>query len=267
MKTVPYTISKDDRLLIISANSGGGGFKMARLSCCYQKVYWYSHKTNGEHPWTMPKDYTCTERILAKNHFDRKLPNGEVVPLFGQRVSRFWDDDGWIIRWQSIYNSMDLPDQMLVFVSHDSPIEIRQWFPNSTIINLFEEDSINSSNWHLKTSANYRIDHHLSGMKPFLKNQYALDLDYILKNKKNPMFRDIWLFQTLQRLDWDEEAYKLYDRHEHLRIACENKLRKSQSKYCDINTTWETFNVDLLKPLLGNLNKNYDKVYSNPRFY
>lgn len=267
MKMKSCIISEDDRILIISANSGGGGWKMARLACCYENVYWYNHKTNGEYPWTMPDDYTCTERLLAKNHFDRKLPDGKVVPLFGERVSRFWNDDSWISRWNEIFNSLDLPKKMLVSVVHDSPAELRQWFPNSFIINIFEEDSSVSSNWHLRTSANYRINHHFSGMRPDYKNKYAQTLDYIIEHKENATFKDIWLYTTFQTLDWDEDLAKLYKQHEYFRIHCENRLRKSQSKYCDINTTWKTFAVDLLKPALGQLNDNYFKIFSNPRFY
>jgi len=267
MKMKPCIISEDDRLLVISANSGGGGWKMARLSCCYENVYWYAHKTNGEYPWTMPEDYTCTERLLAKNHFDRKLPDDKTVPLFGERISRFWDNDEWMVKWNTIFDSLDLPNKMLVTVVHDSPAEIRQWFPNSFIINIFEEDSTNSSNWHLKTSANYRINHHFSGMKPDYKNKYAKVLDHIIVNKENATFKDIWLYNTFQTFEWDDETYNLYEQYEHHRIHCENKLRQSQSEYCNINTTWNTFNVDMLKPALGDLNDNHIKVYSNPRFY
>lgn len=265
MKTTHSIISEDDRLLIVSANSGGGGWKMARLSCCYEGVYWYACDSNGDHPWTMPDDYECTERLLAKNHFNRYLPNGDVVPLFGERVSRFWNDDAWIQRWQRLYNQLDLPDKKLVFVSHDSPQELRNWFPNSFIINLYEDDSKNSSNWHLRTSANYRIDHHFSGMKPAYKNRYQNIIDLILNNKASPTFKDIWLYNTFQCFDWTDELYKLYEDYEHHRIHCENLLRQSQSAYCDINTTWNTFSVDILKAL-GKLDDNYTKVFGLPRF-
>jgi len=266
MKTTHSIISEDDRLLIVSANSGGGGWKMARLSCCYEHVYWYACDSNGEHPWTMPDDYDCTERLLAKNHFNRYLPNGDVVPLFGERVSRFWNDNAWMQRWQQIWNNLNLPDKKLVFVTHDHPIDIRSWFPNSTIINVYEEDSTNSSNWHLRTSANYRIDHHFSGMKPEYKNQYQQTIDTILANKSNAQFRDIWLYNTFRTFDWTDELTILYERYEHERLHCENLMRKQQSDYCNINTTWQTFTVDLLEPLLGPIDDNHTKIFRLARF-
>lgn len=266
MRTIPYTISEDDRLLIVSANSGGGGWKMARLSCCYDRVYWYADKNNGEHPWTLPDDYECTERILAKQHFNRILPNGDVVPLFGERVSRFWNDDEWMMRWQMLFYSLDLPDKKLVYVSHDSPKDIRTWFPNSTIINLYEEDSRNSSDWHLQTSANYRINHHFSGMKPAYQNRYQKMIDTILTSKKDPQTRDIWLYETFGTLQWTEELKSLYEEYEHHRIKCENHMRLQQADYCNLTTTWKTFNPDMLETFLGKLDDNHTKVYGLKRF-
>ena len=265
-----YTLSADDNFVIVSANSGGGGWKMARLSCCYENVYWYKYKSNGEYPWTMPEDYTCTERKLAKNHFDRILPDGKVVPLFGERVSRFWDDDAWMDRWRELYANLDLPDGKLVSVSHDSPFLLRKWFPNAFIINLYEEDSKVSADWHLQTSSNYRINHHFSGMRPEYKNAYAKKLDHIIVNKpwgEEATFKDIWLYDTHRLYEWTDDLYEEYKQHEYYTIGEENRMRKHQSMFCDINTTWDEFDVTILEPALGKINKNYGRVFSNPRFF
>jgi len=265
MKTTPYIISEDNRFLIISANSGGRGFAMGRIVCCHEDVYWYVNETNGKTPWDHTEDHTCTERKLAKNHFDRVLPCGNILPMFGERVSRFWDNEGWIFQWQYLIKNLDLPDKKLVYISHDSPKEIRSWFPNSTIINIFDDDSFDSSQWHLKTSANYRIDHHFSGMKPMEVNRYQGILNEIIENKENAMTRDIWLYSTFQTLDWDPELTKLYEQYEQHRIRCENKLRQMQTEYCDINITWKTLDIKILSPLLGKLDCNYDKVLRNSK--
>lgn len=262
-----YTLSTDDNFVIVSANSGGGGWKMARLACCYENVYWYKCKSNGDHPWTMPEDYTCTERKLAKNHFDRILADGKVVPLFGHRVSRFWNDDKWKAQWRKLYEQLKIPNGKLVFVSHDEPFLLRKWFPNAFIINLYEHDSRTSSNWHLQTSSNYRIDHHFSGMKPDYKNEYAKKLDHIITNKSDATFKDIWLYDTHHRYEWTDKLYTEYKEYEHYIIGEENRIRKHQLIFCDVNTTWSEFKVSMLEPALGKVNKNYDKVFSNPRFF
>lgn len=264
MKTKLSTISEDDRLLIISANSGGGGWRMARLACCHSNVYWYTSKSNGQTPWDMTNDFSCTERLLAPNHFDRTLPCGNVMPIFGERISRFWDDNKWINKWRSIYNRLELPNKKLVYVSHDSPKEIRSWFPNCTIINIYEEDSSNSAKWHIKTSSNYRINHHYSGMKPDYKNNYQIMLDYIIQNKIDSSFKDIWLYQTHRTLTWSNELIDLYHKHEYQQCENENKLRQSQQELCDVNITWNTFDLSQLK-VLGKLNGNFSKVFRNPR--
>lgn len=265
MKMTHYTLSIDDNFVIVSANSGGRGWKMARLSCCYENVYWYKSKSNGEYPWTMPKDYTCTERKLAKSHFDRILFDGKVVPLFGERVSRFWDDDAWINQWRKLYNNLNLPNGKLVYVSHDSPSLLRRWFPNAFIINLYDDDSRVSADWHIQASSNYRIDHHFSGMKPNYKNAYAKKLDHIIANKSSAAFKDIWLYDTHRLYEWTDDLHEEYKKYEYSTVNKENEIRKDQYIFCDVNTTWNEFEVTMLEPVLGKLDNNYDKIFSKSR--
>lgn len=259
------TLSRDDNFVIVSANSGGRGWKMARLSCCYKSVYWYKCESNGEYPWTFPKDYTCTERTLAKNHFDRVLPDGKITPLFGERVSRFWNDNAWMHRWRELYNNLNLPNGKLVYVSHDPPQSLRNWFPNAIIINLYDDDSKVSANWHLQASSNYRIDHHFSGMKPDYKNTYAKKLDHIIASKPLATFKDIWLYDTYRLYEWTDNLYEEYKQYEYYTVNKENEIRKDQHIFCDVNTTWDEFKVTMLEPLLGELDNNYGKIFSKSR--
>ena len=103
-------------------------------------------------------------------------------------------------------------------------------------------------------------------MKPAYKNQYQQTIDTILANKSNAQFRDIWLYNTFRTFDWTEELTTLYERYEHERLYCENLMRKQQSDYCDVNTTWQTFTVDLLEPLLGPIDDNHTKIFRLARF-
>ena len=91
-------------------------------------------------------------------------------------------------------------------------------------------------------------------------------IDTILTSKKDPQFRDSWLYETFGTLQWTEELTSLYEQHEHHRIQCENYMRLQQADYCNLTTTWKTFDVDMLKTFLGKLDDNYTKVYSLQRF-
>ena len=267
MKTAPSTISHDDRILVISANFGGRGWRMARLSTCYSGVYWYKSEKNGEFPWSFPKDFSCTERLLAPNHFDRHLSDGSVAPIFGERISRFWNNDNWKDRWIEIWNTLDLPEEKLVYVVHDEPKQIREWFPNSTIINLYDYDSKVSANWHLQTSANYRISHHFSDMKPDYRNHLQRTMDWIIDIKgSEAKFKDIWLCETHGVLEWNDELYEEYKQHEYQFVDEENWMRYDQREWADFTTTWDEFHPNQLKPFLGELDDNHTSVLGNSKF-
>ncbi len=268
----PYTISDEHKLIIISANSGGRGWKMARLTTCYEYVYWYKSKSNGEYPWTLPDNFECDERRLAKMHFDRKMPCGNIAPLFGYRVSRFWDDDGWKARWRELYDKLQKPTmdegQCLVYVSHEDPKTLREWFPNACIFCVYDKDSSVSAYWHLQTSAEYRIDHHFSGMKPDYRNNYQKTLDWIIEIRGDEAkFKDIWMYETHDKLEWNEELIAEYTQHELKTIDAENTLRYENREHADLTTTWDDFHVDLLKPFLGDLDANHTKILSPPQYY
>jgi hypothetical protein len=49
--------------LFILANQGAGGHRLGRIISCFNNVYWYSSKHNGEHPW----DVFFTEAVSGKN--------------------------------------------------------------------------------------------------------------------------------------------------------------------------------------------------------
>lgn len=221
------------KLLFISCNHGAGGHRLGRIVSCSDKVYWYAHKSNGYTPLDLPKQDICLERNIASHHFDRRLADNSMVPAIGERISLFWDDDEWLNNWNKIMNTLVIPNQYLVFVLHETPKQLRKWFPKSYIINLIDTDVENSLKRHLRSSSNFRIDVKHHGQKPAYKNKHQLDIDYCLSKSISTM-RKLWEYQN---------PHKDYVDNERQKMISLNHDRIKQMSFANHSTSWSNFKL------------------------
>lgn len=234
------------KLLFISCNHGAGGHRLGRIISCFNSVYWYSHESNGKTPFDTPDQDICKERLIANYHYDRRLSDGSIVPAIGERISLFWNNDEWLHNWNRIMNTLSLPDQYLTFVLHETPKQLREWFPNSYIINFVDDDIERSLQRHLKSSSKFRIDVKHIGQKPQYKNKHQKDIDYCLSKSINTM-RELWEYQN---------PTKDYINNERQKMTSLNNSRIKQKSFSNHTMSWNNFNL----PDLGKLNTNTDNL-------
>lgn len=221
------------KLLFISCNHGAGGHRVGRIISSFDSVYWYSHPSNGILPQDVPEQKICKERLIANYHFDRRLSDDSMVPAIGERISLFWEDDGWLKNWNRIMNTLELPNQFITFVQHETPKQLREWFPESYIINFIDNDVEYSLKRHLKSSSNFRIDVKHIGQKPPYKNQHQKDIDHCLSNSINTM-RELWEYQN---------PNKDYVENERQKMILLNNERAEQKSFSDHTMSWEDFKL------------------------
>jgi len=247
------------KLLLISANRGGGGWQFNRLLCCMEDIYWYDHPSNGKHPWQYVSENN-QETKWSPHHFDRLLPDGSVIPLVGERIACYWQDDAWLENWHTIMAQLKLPQGWISIMCHDCPRELRRWFPKACIINLIDDDPVNSGQRHYSTSANYRVNFKHRGQKPDYKTKFAELNEYIQTHSSTPKAKDRWLYQTHGHLSWNNDLEKQYLQHCIDQNIQQNKQKHQQKNYADINTTWNTLDLDKLQNKFGIINEKYHTI-------
>lgn len=251
-----------NNLLLITSNQGAGGWRLSRLLSCHQRVYWFKTSENGEHPWSYPEtDSLCYEKAVSKHHYDREFSNKSKFPVLGERIAKFWDDDAWIDRWYDIIDTLDIDDTLFYpIVVHDTPKTLREWFPDSTIINLIDDDPLYSCERHLTTSANFRINYHFSGMKPDYENEHQRMLNTILSIKPNAVYKDIYLFKHHHTLNWDNNTIKQYEKYERSHAIKQNNIRVLEQSFANFTMTWHNYNPISLESIFGTINENYKRI-------
>lgn len=234
------------KLLFISCNHGAGGHRLGRILSCFDSVYWYAHESNGYTPVDLPKQNICLERNIASHHYDRRLSDNSIVPAIGERISLFWNDDSWLDNWNKIMNTLVLPNKYLTFVLHETPKQLREWFPKSYIINMIDDDVEYSLKRHLKSSANFRINVKHHGQKPKYKNKHQNDIDHCINKSINTM-QGLWEYQN---------PNKDYIENERQKMLSLNKSRLEQKAFSDHTMSWKNFSL----PDLGKCDLIFDEL-------
>ena len=244
-----------DQLIFVLASPAGGGYRLGRLICCFDNVYWYEAKLNGRYPYSVYYSSGLKGKLISPYHFDRRTQTG-MIPLVGERVERFWDDT-------EEYYSNVWPDQMkiagaedilkqgkkLVWVLHDMPNDLTR-FPNAKIINLVDNDLESVIDRYLVTTALFPVSIENPGLKPNDDNEYTTKLKALEKINPNPTYRDFWMWENYNVPQYSETVDTEY------RIYVSNLIKKNdrsavkENPKC-LNITWDTLDIDLIKQFIG----------------
>ena len=253
----------DSQLMIISACPGAGGYRMSRILSCFENVYWYDHKNNGHTPWEFSQNGICKEQKFSKYHYDRILYNNQTIPLIGERIAKYWVDEKWLDNWHNLMQNINLSDNFIYpIVVHDTPKQLRNWFPNSTIINLYDTNITATVDRHYKTSANYRVNFELKTQKPIYENNYQKDINYLIDVLPNPTVADLWLYQNYKTITWTDERKTNYRFSELNKIVLSHYKKIKEKKFADYNLCWKNLNLSQINNF-GILDHNYEKLLSS----
>jgi hypothetical protein len=243
------TIFNNTNYLFILANQGAGGHRLGRIISCFNNVYWYSSKHNGEHPWDVFLDNTIAGKDISKYHYDRTLGN-KTVPVLGERILKWWDSEDWDkfynTTWLTEFKKITFPDNMIIhWVLHDTPAELHKKFPQAKIISLIDTDIELVTDRYMQTTAKFPCAINHFNLKPSYKNQYAHYVDELV----NPTEQQLW-FQINKN---STETDYINCIKENLTLL--NNVRQSYVNKNYLTVTWGTLDIDILKSFL-----NSDKI-------
>lgn len=198
-----------DNLLFISFEPGGGGHKFARIIATLPEVYWYSNERNGRRPWNVHSTNPFRQRKISKNHFDRIMPNGHMLPPTWDLLSEFIPDEDFY------YNNIYEPQfklaggydisQFIPICTHSLPSKIRKYFTNSKIINLIGDANVIARR-NLKTTAFFpaylKLDWITGRDTDYGKYLYEVSKEL----GENFTKQDLWLYEH-KNLTYDDYVY------------------------------------------------------------
>ena len=153
-------VYNNSNFIFVSFEPGSRGHNIGRVLCSLPEVYWYSNLDNGINPWNVShKSDWIIQRRIAPKHFDRTMPNGEVLPPVWDYVKDFVDCDTYYrdlfpAQFEKAQGHQYLNTHRLLYCTHSLPKEILTQFPNSRVINVVAEvDDI--VNRYMRTTAHF----------------------------------------------------------------------------------------------------------------
>ena len=255
-----------DQLIFVLASPAGGGYRLARIICCLDNVYWYEAKLNGKYPYSIYYTPELKGRDISPYHFDRRTTKG-MVPLIGERVERFWHDP-------EAYYSQVWPREMqhcgadkildsgkkLLWVLHDLPTDLDR-FPNAKIINLVDRDLEQVIDRYLTTTALFPVSIENPALKPKVDNAYTTVLKGLEQINPTPTYRDFWMWETYQIAVYSTAHDNEYREYVSELIKTNDRsLIKENPKH--LTVTWDTLDIESIRTFLDAdvVDPNYIKL-------
>ena len=259
--------TKSDQLIFVLASPAGGGYRLGRILCCFDNVFWYSCVRNGMFPYSIFRKNPNKPRLAAakvkgrtisKYHFDRRTQTC-MIPLLGERIEKFWKDNQletlYKENWNNEFRIAGGPEILnigasILWVLHDIPSNLENKFPNAKIINLLDDDIYSVIDRYLTTTALFPFKIENTNLKPLEDNQVSKDLAELEKLNANPTYRDYWA--------WTNKGVPVYDNlfnEDYIKyvssiiISQQQELTKENPKY--LTVTWDTLNIESIKQFIG----------------
>lgn len=255
-----------DKLIFVLASPAGGGYRLGRIVCCFNNVFWYEAIRNGKYPWRIFSSDQVKGKEISSYHFDRRT-NSNMIPLLGERIERFWNssdlDQLYSVNWTNEMDAAGAKEileagKSLVWVLHDTPEYLLSRFPNAKIINLVDDDINKVIDRYLVTTALFPINIENSKLKPGYENDHSKSIRELEAVRPNATYRDFWAWENLQIPTYNttmDDAYKDYVssmlKQQHLERI------KNCPKY--LSVSWDNLNIDSIKDFIGasTINENY----------
>lgn len=271
-----YTNS--DQLIFVLASPAGGGYRLGRIVCCLDNVYWYSCQNNGLTPWSIfrsnPDDPSLAPskvkgRNISKYHFDRRTTHG-MIPLLGERIEKFWNTDQLDTFYKENWNEEFIKaggaeilnsGKSILWVLHDIPQSLESKFPNAKIINLLDDDVYAVIRRYLITTALFPFKIENKNLKPIVDNEVSENLLELEKLNPNPTYRDYWAWVNKKQPEYSTLYNEEYIKYvSSIVISQQNEMTKKNPKY--LTVTWDTLDIEIIKQFVGSLtiNDNYKQL-------
>lgn len=255
-----------DKLIFVLASPAGGGYRLGRIICCFDNVFWYEAIRNGKYPWRIFSSDQVKGKNISPYHFDRRTATN-MIPLLGERIERFWnkDDINWLYNqnWSSEMEAAGAREilssgKSLVWVLHDTADYLLDRFPNAKIINLYDENIDTVIVRYLTTTALFPISIENTKLKPNYENEHLLSINALQKINPSPTYRDFWVWEQKGIAKFEtrfENEYK--DFISSMLIDQHHKRTIKSPKY--LSVSWDNLDIDAIKNFISasSVNENY----------
>ena len=237
----------ESKLIFVSFEQSTGGYGIARTICTLPDVYWYSHPDNGKHPWNVSLDMDTfydsdtyvKQRLVTPRHFDRWINGVKLPPTWDYVKDYFPDHEGYLrtIFFPAIEKAQRQTSKKLVFTTHLSTFQLRQYFGTSACLNVLY-DPLKASKRHLLTTSKFLAYNVMPGLvEP--DNEYIKFLETIRAKKPDFTNADVWAMKKHYEL-YDDEKHRVQYHAEILeeketRLAVRKILGEKDSTVCTIH--------------------------------
>jgi len=247
-----------DRLLFICAFPGGSGYRFGRLVSCFNNVYWYANRRNGDVPWQFVFNKEVKGKAISPYHYDRRTSKN-MIPLMGERVEKYWNstdlDQYYTTIWASLMEASGAKqlieqDQYISWVVHDTPLQLSKRFPNSKIINLIDDDVGAVVERYKETTALFPASIENSYIKPKYKNDYAVSLEELEKVNTSPSYKDLWAWQTFKIPKYFRKLDSAYVAHLTEYMQDLSKQKQVQDTENILTVSWKDLDIGVVKTFI-----------------
>lgn len=212
--------------IFVSFEQGAFGHTIGRVLCSLHEVYWYSSVENGTCSWNLPRNKNIRQRAVAARHFDRIMPNGQILPPTWDYVKNFVPDkttyynDFFLPQFKKAEGIEYLNTHKLLYCTHSLPLDLLEQFPNSKVINVIADVDATVSRY-MKTSAKFPAYLKLNWMNGS-ESDYGKFLKTVADQLgKNFTIQDLWHYQTSE--SFEDSVYDTIKTNMQIRKAVDHK--------------------------------------------
>ena len=223
--------------VFVSCEVSNSGYKFARTLSCMPCIYWPQSDDNGKNPWNVSQNKKSNKHYFTNHTDDYKLPpTFDVVKKFFKNEKEYYttvfDSEFKESATQVIENG-----QRVIYVTNNMPDKLVEFFPNSVIFNLIENEKDVSRNiFNYNTLNQYSILHEELLPK---NNDYYLFLKYLVDNNDNLSYADVWAYEHKKK-SWQEKYSNQYLKHISNKVYSNMFYRKTIDNSRTLNVTSKT---------------------------
>lgn len=220
--------------VFVSCEVSNLGFKFARTLSCMPCIYWPHSADNGENPWNVSHKKVSNKHYFT-NHTDDYMipPTYDVVKKFFKSEKDYYTN---VFDAEFSKDGVKAIDagKRVIYVTNSMPDKLVEYFPNSVIFNLIQnEKAVSEDIVNYKIFNQYNIP--FENLLP-KDNDYYKFLKYLTETHENLSHADVWSYQHKKK-PWDNKYRNQFFKSVHNKVSSNMFYRKTINNSRTLNVT------------------------------